>query len=48
VYEKKERRTFRYRNLLIVKPETVLGWHREGFKLFWTRLFLRVMSAGVW
>jgi putative transposase len=21
--------------LLIVKPETVLHWHREGFKLFW-------------
>jgi putative transposase len=23
---------------LIVKPETVLRWHQEGFKLFWTRL----------
>jgi putative transposase len=23
--------------LLIVKPETVLRWHREGFKLFWRR-----------
>src|SRR5262245_23274630 len=22
--------------LLVVKPETVLIWHREGFKLFWT------------
>jgi putative transposase len=21
--------------LLLVKPETVLRWHREGFKLFW-------------
>ena len=21
--------------LLIVKPETLLGWHRQGFKLFW-------------
>jgi len=26
---------------LIVKPETVLRWHREGFKLFWTRLSRR-------
>ena len=23
--------------LFIVKPETVLRWHREGFKLFWRR-----------
>ena len=22
--------------LLIVKPETVLAWHRKGFRLFWT------------
>ena len=22
-------------NLLIVKPETVIKWHRRGFKLFW-------------
>ena len=21
--------------LLIIKPETVLGWHRQGFRLFW-------------
>ena len=21
--------------LLIVKPETVIGWHRTGFRLFW-------------
>src|SRR5262249_45156927 len=27
--------------LLIVKPETVLRWHRAGFKLFWTRLSRR-------
>src|SRR5215813_7579830 len=20
----------------IVKPETVIGWHRQGFRLFWT------------
>ena len=23
--------------LLIVKPETVLRWHRQGFRLFWKR-----------
>ncbi|MCP4761798.1 MAG: hypothetical protein GY870_08450, partial [archaeon] len=22
--------------LIFVKPETVIGWHRKGFKLFWT------------
>jgi hypothetical protein len=22
--------------LIIVKPETVVGWHRKGFRLFWT------------
>ncbi len=22
--------------LLIVKPETVIGWHRKGFRLYWT------------
>src|SRR5262245_8978989 len=31
--------------LLIVKPETVITWHRRGFRLFWTwrsrRLFKR-------
>src|SRR5215467_3227852 len=21
--------------LVIVKPETLIGWHRQGFKLFW-------------
>jgi putative transposase len=31
--------------LLIVKPETVLRWHREGFKLFWTRLSRRKDSG---
>ncbi len=26
-----------WRNMLvIVTPETVIGWHREGFRLFWT------------
>ncbi len=23
--------------LIIVKPQTVIGWHRKGFKLYWTR-----------
>lgn len=23
--------------MLIVKPETVVAWHRRGFRLFWTR-----------
>ena len=22
--------------LILVKPETVMGWHRKGFKLYWT------------
>ncbi len=22
-------------HLILVKPETVVGWHRRGFKLFW-------------
>src|ERR1700730_13419784 len=21
--------------LIIVKPETVIGWHRQGFRLYW-------------
>jgi putative transposase len=21
--------------LVIVKPETAIGWHRKGFRLFW-------------
>src|SRR5215470_13216648 len=21
--------------LVVVKPETVIGWHRKGFRLFW-------------
>jgi putative transposase len=29
-------RLFDWRNaLMIVKPETLIGWHRKGFKLFW-------------
>ena len=23
--------------LIIIKPETVIAWHRKGFRLFWTR-----------
>jgi putative transposase len=23
--------------LIVVKPETVIAWHRKGFRLFWTR-----------
>jgi hypothetical protein len=29
-------RTFDWKNpLVIVKPKTLIGWHRQGFKLFW-------------
>src|SRR5262249_5198025 len=28
-------------SLIIIKPETVIGWHRQGFRLFWTKLSLR-------
>jgi len=29
-------RLFNWRKaLMIVKPETLIGWHRKGFKLFW-------------
>ena len=31
--------------LVIVKPETVVAWHRAGFRLFW-RLHSRPMSLG--
>ncbi len=27
--------------LVIVKPETVISWHRKGFKLFWTNISQR-------
>jgi hypothetical protein len=23
--------------LVVVKPDTLLGWHREGFRLYWRR-----------
>src|SRR5438128_4509385 len=25
-----------HRVLIIVRPETVVAWHRKGFRLFWT------------
>ncbi|HEW79599.1 MAG TPA: transposase [Phycisphaerales bacterium] len=28
--------------MIIVKPETVIGWHKKGFKLYWKRKSLRV------
>jgi hypothetical protein len=31
--------------LLIVKPDTVIGWHRKGFRLFWTRLSWRKIGG---
>ena len=31
--------------LLIVKPETVIGWHRKGFCLFWTKLSRRKVGG---
>ena len=31
--------------LLLVKPETVLRWHREGFRLFWRRKSARAVHA---
>ncbi|MDQ3685527.1 MAG: helix-turn-helix domain-containing protein, partial [Acidobacteriota bacterium] len=27
--------------LIIVKPETVINWHRKGFRLFWTKISQR-------
>ena len=27
--------------LIIVKPDTVIGWHRHGFKFFWTKISQR-------
>jgi hypothetical protein len=32
-------------SLLIVKPETVIGWHRKGFSLFWTKLSRRKVGG---
>ena len=32
--------------LIVVKPETVIAWHRKGFRLFWTWKF-GLASPGV-
>ena len=32
--------------LVVVKPETVIGWHRAGFKLFWRWRSKRARRAG--
>jgi len=34
------------RALILVQPETVVGWHRAGFKLYWTWLSRHRKSAG--
>src|SRR5215472_7374202 len=31
--------------LIIVKPETVISWHRRGFRLFWTWIFRKKGSG---
>ena len=31
--------------LVVVKPETVVGWHRAGYRLYWQRLSRRGRSA---
>jgi putative transposase len=31
--------------LLLVKPETIVRWHREGFALFWRRRSKRQAAA---
>src|SRR5262249_16144953 len=31
--------------LLIVKPETVIGWHRKSFRLLWTKLSRRKIGG---
>jgi len=33
------------RALLLVRPETVVGWHRQGFRLFWTWISRRKRSG---
>jgi hypothetical protein len=34
------------RALAIVKPETVIAWHRKGFRLFWTWQIRRGQAGG--
>jgi transposase InsO family protein len=31
--------------LIIVKPETVISWHRQGFRIFWTKLSRRKVGG---
>ena len=33
------------RALLLVRPETVVGWHRQGFRFFWTWISRRNQSG---
>src|SRR5215472_5365891 len=33
------------RALIIVKPETLVSWHRKGFRLFWTWISRRQAST---
>jgi transposase InsO family protein len=32
--------------LIIVKPETVVGWHRQGYKLYWNAISMRGKRRG--
>ena len=34
------------RALMLVQPETVVGWHRAGFKLYWTWLSRHCARSG--
>lgn len=34
------------RALILVQPETVVGWHRAGFRLYWTWLSRHRLRAG--
>jgi len=35
------------KSLLIVQPETVLGWHRQGFRLYWRFRSRRRVTEGI-
>jgi len=34
--------------LIIVKPETVIAWHRQGFRLFWTWKRITLSEGTSW
>jgi len=34
-------------SLIIVKPPTVIGWHKKGFKLYWKRKSRRVGRSNI-